>query len=522
MVALRLCARAALILHLLCVHVALFRLWYASGLRKLFTRLENEHVQDLHLAIRLAEGVDVLTPSARPLPKGTHGGRGRLALLFMLRSRLEELETWRGWLAPEAHRPEPRLSLYFHLADGASEEAAAALMALPGARRVVPTVATGWCELMAAEVALIQAALSDDLGAEVFVFLPHDAVPLMPMGNVLGALLAIGSAATPPTRICPAGVRGLELPSACPHAIEPHWSRSLLLKHHQWMALSRPHATRLVDSRALRAASAIFGEWFLGEPLCSDEVLPLLALAVPESELSAFDQRGSAGNAASPFAAPKGFELSRLPLYVAATGGLDAFEEGLRALGVDAACLTYAPWPGCHSGAGLDKLAISPLVGGGMSLVEREDLMRKLAGKGILFVRKLGIFGGNSSAHLNFIRRLAPLSLILSKAPPRLLPEPDALDFNMRSCLVWLRWGLSTMEAIAPVHVQVVTAAVLGFVSGWLAVRGGGIGIGTHRKLLAAYVVGHCVVFFFSIVACRGYSLLEPLRKAGILTSEEL
>ena len=47
---------------------------------------------------------------------------------------------------------------------------------------------------------------------------------------------------------------------------------SLLLKHHQWNALSREHAARIAEGPALRAGVALFEEWFLGEPLCSDEV----------------------------------------------------------------------------------------------------------------------------------------------------------------------------------------------------------------------------------------------------------
>eukprot|EP00913_Durusdinium_trenchii_P027658 g25939.t1 len=84
------------------------------------------------------------------------------------------------------------------------------------------------------------------------------------------------------SRICPAGVRDMDVPHDCAHGIEPHWARSLMLKHHQWIALKRQDAAQLVDPQALSAADRIFESEYLGEPLCSDEVLPLLALALEE------------------------------------------------------------------------------------------------------------------------------------------------------------------------------------------------------------------------------------------------
>eukprot|EP00435_Cladocopium_sp_Y103_P060655 s755_g22.t1 len=436
-----------------------------------------------------------------------HSLERRLALLFLLRTHLVEIDAWRRWLQPDGFGldAQPSVSLFFHLADGleaAGPEAIAALQALPRAR-VIPTVATGWCELMAAEVALFQAALQHEPSAEMLVLLPHDVgsllqacsmdksssstfrgdasssalrggvaavlvqtacvptfmwmhtvtnyqyryggtaidvvralyaeggprrfyrgivpallqsailrfgglavnegllaatarssmdgpcashglsstmaaatsslatsvlrVVLMPLdawqtakqvngehgfkrvlkearsrpsatigfaANVAGdassnflrvlktlqqtagremtymsaakellrqdgvrglfgrglptkvilvlerKALLDGNAGV--SRICPAGVRDVEVPHDCAHGIEPHWARSLMLKHHQWIALSRNHAAHLVHPQALAAANGIFESEYLGEPLCSDEVLPLLTLALKE------------------------------------------------------------------------------------------------------------------------------------------------------------------------------------------------------------------------------------------------
>eukprot|EP00429_Kryptoperidinium_foliaceum_P048704 CAMPEP_0176121218 /NCGR_PEP_ID=MMETSP0120_2-20121206/61004_1 /TAXON_ID=160619 /ORGANISM="Kryptoperidinium foliaceum, Strain CCMP 1326" /LENGTH=508 /DNA_ID=CAMNT_0017455741 /DNA_START=10 /DNA_END=1533 /DNA_ORIENTATION=- len=501
----RVLARAALLLHLLCLHVALFRLWYASGLRKMFTKRENVHVKDLLLAIRLADGRGVvdsnITPPAMP-PEAAHG---RLALLFMLRWRLEHFEAWRLWLEPEVRRSSPRVYLYFHLADwGRStvpeadlHASAAKLRSLPGFRKIIPTVATGWCELMAAEVALHKAALLDDTFAELFVLLPHDAAPLVPLETTLGALVSHRSR----SRVCLAGVRGMEVPLECPHAIEPHWSRSLLLKHHQWTALTRDHAARLADVGAMRLAVSVFQEWFLGEPLCSDEVLPLLALGAPERLLASVASGAPHSRSAAP-------HLRELPLYVGATHGIRALDDELRNLGVAPECITYAPWPGCHlRSMGIGKRTKSPVVGGGLAPEERDRLIGELVGRGVLFGRKLGLGGDSPERHMALIQEAAA-SQTSRVAPPRLMPDPD-LEPSITS---QLRWSLSTVEARLPLPTQVMIAAGVGALAGCAAVAGEGISRKWMQRLLLVYIAGHFVVFFFSVALFEEYSLLQPFR----------
>jgi len=505
-------ARAAVVTSLVFLYFLLLQLWHATGMRRLFTRQDHRHLGDLRLALGLANTSS--TPArAASLPSAQ---QGRLALLFMLRSRLEHLEAWKAWLAPELGRAEPRVTLYFHLADGVSGGEAgdvAALHTLPGARPLVPTVATGWCELMAAEVALLRAALVDDPSAQLLVLLPHDAVPLAPLDVVLSRLLTPGPSpgAEPRTRICPAGVRGMDVPAACAHAIEPHWTRGLLLKHHQWLALSRTHAERMVDGRVLRAAARLFQGWFLGEPTCSDEVLPLLALALPQGLL-----------------ARPSFSLPQLPLFQDAARGLAAFDAGLRSLGIVAECITYAPWPGCRKHpAPVDKRAKSPLVGGGLAPEERDGLMRELAERGVLFARKLGLGGGGVASHLALISRAAlpqagPMAPAgpLRRAPPRLLPEPDE-GHTAYLLGIWLRWGVASFDALVPLPLQIPFIALVSLFTGCSAVAAGGIAPSTLRKLAALETAGLAVVFFVSVAAFSEYSLLEPLR-GGLQLEGEL
>ena len=133
----------------------------------------------------------------------------------------------------------------------------------------------------------------------------HEALYAKSSARLVGLLLPCG--------------QGQHLSMTRDRGIEPHWARqeygkillkmqanadfsvslcccatrSLLLKHHQWrsprsstlprsprIALKRRHAIRLVDPKALAAANEIFESEYLGEPLCSDEVFPLLTLAV--------------------------------------------------------------------------------------------------------------------------------------------------------------------------------------------------------------------------------------------------
>ena len=99
-----------------------------------------------------------------------------------------------------------------------------------------------------------------------------------------------------------------------------------------WIVLTRAHARRFSEKWALQAAVDLFQEWFLGEPACSDEVLPLLTLAIPAM---------LKGTSLVP-------SLDALPLYQGAAHGLASFEAALKVIGVASECITYAPWPGCR------------------------------------------------------------------------------------------------------------------------------------------------------------------------------
>ncbi|CAE6971920.1 unnamed protein product [Symbiodinium natans] len=847
-------ALLALVVCLAACHLFLFTAWYSFG-RKLFTRVDNVHFKDIERAIQIA--------GASHVPDGEASAKERrLALLFMLRTNLVEIELWRRWLQPgldmTGHSDEHlRVSLYFHVADGfqaAGPDVVAALQALPGTRKVLNPVGTGWCELMAAEVALLQAALMDDPGAEMFVLLPHDAgltdcgavcmhqaaskvcmdkasasalrggvaaavvqaicvpafmwmrtvtnyqyrhggrvldvarrlyaeggprrfyrgvVPALVQSPILRfgglavnegllsatanhslshtATAALSSAAATGLKIllmpldawqtakqvngqqglallmveaksrplslwrgtagcltgtwiahyawcftnnwlhdtlpvsafgnsemarqdmlfvaaravitlcrgasigfaanvagdcciendtanrwnfhflpgCDQGVcsdvafqpkwhqvdckelqgtqalatagsksRGQSvassqafligyeavlrqgsifngpkpqinahcklqcarlLPVACKlfpvplpilvfvlEALNPHQrggiakkqvphdcahgilARKMLLEamafriifiHGQTakrclrccvaalgmgrLALSRRHALRVASARALKAADAIFESAYLGEPLCSDEVLPLLTLALAEEQLS-----GSSSD----------MELSDLPLYQKAAKGLQFFEDGLRDLGVRAECILYAPWPGCGVAEQPSlKRAKSPLLGGGLLPADRDALLQSLADMGVLFARKLGTSGGNVTAHLAMLHGLD--SGKRPQAPHRLFPLPPE---ERGGPIVLTRWYLASLKARLPPAAIVVLCGCAAVLAGQLVIVTGVISKKNFTVLVGVYVFAHFVVFFVSVAAFVEYSLLEPLRKAGLVRKVEL
>mmetsp|Transcript_67025 Transcript_67025/g.160641 ORF Transcript_67025/g.160641 Transcript_67025/m.160641 type:complete len:607 (+) Transcript_67025:91-1911(+) len=524
---------SAFFLQLACIHVILAQGWFSAGLRKAFTSREHVHYRDLQAAwsvaekskpatrspVKVAEANDSATEEgleerqgapewSLPAPPEVPGGE--IAFLFMLRTQLEQLPTWRAWLAKDCcydgrNGPAPA-SLYFHFADGkdaVKQEHLDEVLTMPGFRQVVSTVYTGWCELMAAEVAMLAAALKDNAEAKVFVFLPHDAVPLVPLPHLRQVLLSTGDrdSERPPSRLCNSGVRGMDMPHSCAHSIEPHWARMLMLKHHQWMALNRNHAEQLTDVRRLKVASSIFWDSYTSEPLCSDELLPLLALAVPDSCVTDEIAATIAGHSKE---SSKHISLQDLPLYHQTFKGLDAFDEGLAELNIRSECIMYAPWPGCDETLAKvgQKRARSPIVGGGLSPKERGALMAHLIDRGLLFCRKLGLWGGSPEAHVTFIHEHVPRKV--TRGPARVLPEGRASPTP--DLFAWIRWQASGLEAYVSKPMQVILAGVVLLLSMWAY----GLEDPWTRWFLGIFAAGHVCFFSFSILLTEELSFDAP------------
>lgn len=315
-----------------------------------------------------------------------------------------------------------------------------------------------------------------------------------------------------PSLLCPAGVRGIEVPSSCAHGIEPHWSRRLLLKHHQWTALSRQHASRLVDGQVLRRARDLYEAWFLGEPVCSDELLPLLALSLPDEQPGVLVQNQGLFP-----------DIEHIPLIQGAARGLASYEMALERMGATSSCITYAPWPGCRAGILTNnKRAKSPVVGGGLLSSERLELMRSLAELGVLFCRKLGMAGDKATEHIAHINAWHARSHQV-RAPHRLLPVLEGVDLQHHwQLLAWLRFSRSTLEASVPVTNQVLLGVLAAATVGWASIRGGAVKLTTLKWLLAINAAGHCIEFILSVALFPEYSFLEPFHLAGVLSRAEM
>ncbi|CAE7819027.1 unnamed protein product [Symbiodinium sp. CCMP2592] len=237
----------------------------------------------------------------------------------------------------------------------------------------------------------------------------------------------------------------------------------------------------------------VFTLHLVGQMLCSDEVLPLLALALAEEHLP--------GNTA--------LDLSDLELYQKATLGLQQFEDGIRDLGARSECILYAPWPGCGAADQADlKRAKSPLLGGGLLPADRDALLHSLADKGVLFARKLGTVGGNVTAHLAMLQALDVVKRP-PKAPHRLFPISSE---ERGGPVVLARWFLASLKARMPPAAIVVLCGLIAVFSGQMVPATGIVTKRSFTVFIGVYAFAHFVVFFVSVAAFVEYSLLEPTR----------
>jgi len=192
-----------------------------------------------------------------------------------------------------------------------------------------------------------------DSEATHFFFVAHDALPLVPWHRVFQELTV------PQSQFCMAGFAFLDAPGRCHFASGPTWRKDLRLKHHQWISLTREHAATIVHPVVSNAVASMYFNTFGHQPLCSDEVVPLVSLRLANA--SSFRSTGKV----HPWNAlvPQSQQLSTT----------DQFVDWLATIGIRARCATYAHWTECSP-----KETVDP---------------KDLASSGILFLR---------TANLNF------------------------------------------------------------------------------------------------------------------------
>jgi hypothetical protein len=122
--------------------------------------------------------------------------------------------------------------------------------------------------------------------------------------------------------MCFAGIAGVDVPLRCVYSMQAHWDQKQQIKIHQWTVLARRHVEKVVDPVQSRAARNIFAADYTAEPLCSDELFPVLAIISPWDAQSYAD----------------------LPV-----NGLigDAFFADVASYGIRSECFMFAYWRGC-------------------------------------------------------------------------------------------------------------------------------------------------------------------------------
>lgn len=233
----------------------------------------------------------------------------KVAFLFMVLNHMENEDIWDSFFESAGAG---KFSIYVHRA---WKTAPATPFSRWGAI-MVPHVPSAWCALSGVEVAIFKHALADKANAQ-FVLLSHDAVPLKPFDYIYTDL-AIKSLDR--SKICydsHAGPGGNLQNGQLWHPMHP-----LILKHHQWVVLSRSNTRAFVGNaqRAIEEVDAAIGWLHYG---CSDEGIVSAAL------LLAVDPRR---NSAS----------------------VENTDEDVKNAGVDQSCLTWVYWKGALQGTPLD------------------------------------------------------------------------------------------------------------------------------------------------------------------------
>lgn len=123
------------------------------------------------------------------------------------------------------------------------------------------------------------------------------------------------------------------MPASCSYAPSFAWGNRYNLKHHQWTVLTRKHALKVAFGLT-KEVMLQYKAVYVSEPLCSDEVLPILTLfdgAIPGHAGYTMLQQGEAD---------KDTNFKRKH---AGKG----FAEILDAEGIEERCTTYTYWDNC-------------------------------------------------------------------------------------------------------------------------------------------------------------------------------
>jgi|LauGreDrversion4_2_1035121.scaffolds.fasta_scaffold121619_2 hypothetical protein len=153
----------------------------------------------------------------------------KVALCFLVYDRIVQESVWNSWLAGQGDY----YSVYIHSKEPLQ-------INMPDVKyQVIPRVPTGWgtLGLVNAELKLFEAALEEHTNAK-FVLVSGDCVPIKPAWHVYNELLGT------PNSFIEFAHHSQVFPRY--DSLRAHFDRANIVKHSQWVALSRKHASYLV------------------------------------------------------------------------------------------------------------------------------------------------------------------------------------------------------------------------------------------------------------------------------------
>jgi len=248
----------------------------------------------------------------------------KIAFIFLMTDGHTQEPVWNDFFdeADEAH-----YNVYAHRANATQNSTF--LQHLPSYTEVSATE-NGWCALMGIEYAGLQAALRDPTN-EQFVFVSHNTVPIKSFDYMYDDL--IGNSYNT-SKFCFTSILGVAA-SDCRFHDGRRGESSDVLKHHQWVILSRRHAEIVFTEYGRRALERFnelreIKEGMYSDPkMCSDEAVPSLALIEYAKDVGLLKQSQTENDAVAVF---------------------NALEE----LGVEQRCTTFVYWDQCLTGTPFD------------------------------------------------------------------------------------------------------------------------------------------------------------------------
>jgi len=249
----------------------------------------------------------------------------KVAFLVMTDGELASPAIWDAFFSGA---PSEKFSIYLHASSPEEQQSDDYPLKCWGAIRV-PHQRSEWCASFALEVGLLAHALRDPDNTQ-FVFVSGTTIPLKPFSYVYRQLIQHSPFTSKFCLASPADYLSMqrqavkiELVGGCYFKDYYRYYDQRVLKHHQWVVLSRAHAAIVVRHSPI-ALKAFGRAWRLAAPDiknlgdgCSDEAVPLTALLLD------LELRGESTN--------------------------NTWQD-LTRLGVEQQCLTFARWRSCLAG----------------------------------------------------------------------------------------------------------------------------------------------------------------------------